>query len=234
MNKILSGLFALTMLSACGNGLISPMDNGDRIPSDDAVLIGKVVLSPALDEDGDLTKKSDDDFQTVYLYFANDKTDKKTGEGYVAFDEVETNKFFALPMPVSENSNPKLSVMLFSIKRSSWFSNTEYFYDSKLQQIEFPISQKLKAGEVYSMGTINVDLSKQSFKEIGDEEYDEEEAHYVVPKDIRLDPSVEKSAAWFKKEFPDANKKVNSAKPSMRMSGENNKFEETQVTTTYR
>ncbi len=233
IKKLISLTLSIAMLSAC-SGLISPLDSGDSMPKKEAVLVGKINLSPMLDDDGDLTKKTNDDYLPAFMYFSSDKTDVKSGEGYQAFDEVETNKFFAIPIGVEQDL--KLAEMQFSIERSSWFSNTEHIYHTRLSKIQFPIDHKaMKAGEVYYMGTIHIDLAKQSFKETGDEEYDEEEAHYIVPLNISLSASDSAAAkAWFNNEFPKAGKTVKPLKVSVTANGEDNKFNHTQITTTYR
>ncbi|MDR2413121.1 MAG: hypothetical protein LBD50_02825 [Rickettsiales bacterium] len=225
-------IFCLAVLSACGGGLVSPLDSGDRIPADKAVLIGKVSLSPMLDEDGDLTDKKDDDYQTVYLSFGTgDGKKKEQGGIYLEFDEVETNKFFAVPVDAVKGLT--LEEMQFVIGRKKWYSRTEHVYRSILSQIQFQIDQKLEPGDVYSIGNIKIDLHKKSFKEIGDEKYDEEEAHYIIPQSISLDSDSSGVKAWFKKSFPKSDEAVRDAKVLIKATENANAFRETQITTTY-
>ena len=231
MKNLLMSIFCVSLLSACGSGLVAPLDSGDRMPEKEVVLIGQVVLNPMIDEDGDLTKKSKDDMQTVYLTFTS-KNGEKTEKGTMEFDEVETNRFFALPIEVQNDW--VLSDLHFVISRKKWYSNTEHVYRTTLAKIKFPLNQKLVAGEVYSIGTIKIDLDQKSFKEIGDEEYDDEEVHYIVPKSITLNANHTAAKEWFKKDFPKAGKAVKEATASVKVTDSKNEFKETQITTTYR
>jgi len=79
------------------------------------------------------------------------------------------------------------------------FKGEDGTFTSFVRGVYIKAQEPLEAGKVYYMGTLNYHISKKSFLETGDEEYDMEQAFYVVPDNLTLPDELSDAKSWLKK-----------------------------------
>jgi hypothetical protein len=197
--------FVLLFLNACGSGANPILGIGDSPDSGMAVLVGKIILVPMIDEDGEPTKSKADLLNFNAIFTKGDgskrsqKPDKFWDEKYdTNFDDTPINKFFAVE--IDPQNKVSWNGAFFHITRKSFFSDSKFF-SSNLRGFMVTANDKIQAGQAYYMGTIVISLSKKGFKEIGDERYDMQELQYIVPAKLNLKNEYSLANTWFKKNY---------------------------------
>jgi len=215
------------LLAACG-GVPAPLSPGDRIPNNRAVIVGRIVLNPVLDAEGDVTKNDFDPMQPVAIGIMPTGAKMKDFEqSGLLFDGVETNKFFALP--IETNAKKTVTNLDFYIARKKWYSSTGYHYHSYLRKMQFKIDQNMKNGNVYAFGTITIKIAPSGFKEGS-----KSEVNQIIPESISYTADMDAATEWFNDKFPQADREVAPLNVMPVESNNQNEFKQESVTTYYK
>jgi hypothetical protein len=193
----------LFVLNGCGSSAKPTLEIGDTPDSQKAVIVGKVILSPKINDDGEPTKKTTDllEFNSVFTKGDGSKRDqnKVWDDDYdFNYETVPTSSFFAIE--VEPQNKVSWNGLAFFIERKS-FLFEDNFYDSNLRGFMITIKDKILKNKAYYIGTIKIELSKKGFKETGDEEYDMNDLHYIVPKKFNVINEYNNAKSWFKKNY---------------------------------
>ncbi|MCL1902501.1 MAG: hypothetical protein FWG18_02630 [Alphaproteobacteria bacterium] len=222
-------------LTACG-GTMKALRPGSTPDKENAVLVARVELSPAINKSWEEAREKDKKFMTFNMAITKGDGTNIQEKGDIIdmeFGDLETNQFFAIE--VKPGQQLAISGLAFSTSHKAfWLSNTEHFYDTQLLNPTYAIENKLTAGNAYYIGTIKIALAEKSFRETGDEEYDREELQFVIPKDIKIADETTAAKKWFEENHAKVGGNLGRAGLTMKDSGRKNNFNHTAVTTTYR
>jgi hypothetical protein len=224
-------------LSGCfgGGSAIKPMSPGDKAGSQEAVLVGKVVIRPAFDKGGKVVKSGD---KTVDTYGSIKDTSDKSRKTYdkdnnasdsdLFFGPIQTGQFFAVPVGIKKT--PAINQLQFTIYRSSGlFTQKEEFFSSSLMALDYHVDQKLEAGKVYYAGTIVIDLGDNSFEEMKNQQYNKSQVLFVVPKNIAVSDEFSAAKEWYNVNYPNG-AVLSKASMSIKPSGVNNYYRTDSIT----
>ncbi|MHA1540192.1 MAG: hypothetical protein ACTSXQ_06935 [Alphaproteobacteria bacterium] len=219
MIKRLLTLFLLTAsLSACASDALPLLDEGDSVPDDKAIVIGKINITPKLDEDGKVVKgyQSADPLKLQVVFSKGSAVKRNRSDvfdkDYDSFyEDVKPGRFFAAEV---DPKNGKISWIgyftnldrerpsLLSRMVKKYPSDEEYgVFTSNVRGFKMTTKKTLKGGGVYYIGTLNVKLRKDSFVELGDDEYNFKEVKYLIPGALGLANEYVAARSWFSKNF---------------------------------
>jgi len=230
MKKIIA-ISMITLLAACGS--MHALKPGDTPAADSAVFIARVELNPMINDDWGQADKGDDPMTFAMAFTPGDGTNIKAWDDDVDFEytNLDTNKFFAVEVKSGQQLAIR-SLAFYARHKPFWLSNTTYEYNTILANPSYAIGTTPQAGNVYYLGTIKIDLADKSFKETGDEEYKRDKFQFVVPKNIKIADETADAKKWFAETHPKIGGIVRNVDLTMKDSGKDNTFKETQTTTT--
>lgn len=177
------------------------------------IIVVKVVVTPTIDHAGRIPENPKDNDNPLWARpsFTFCPTGNRSAENY--WDEKcdfqtkmgEVDKFYAIKAEPTKtfswltvvfgiyNDNSTLSI---------WFGDSHGYaqgqFTSWVRGFYIKAKEPLEPGKVYYAGTIKFHLDDKSFAETGDEEYNMEQALYVVPKDITIEDEFSEAKEWLK------------------------------------
>ena len=215
MVRLLPILLALFFnLSCASDSGRSPLTSFSKADSADPIIVVKVVVTPVIDYAGRIPKDLKDMDNPLWARpsFTSCATEKRSVENL--WDEKcdfetkmgEVDKFYAIKADPTKtfswltvvfgiyNDNSTLSI---------WFGDSHGYaqgqFTSWVRGFYIKAKEPLEAGKVYYAGTIKFHLDDKSFAETGDEEYNMEQALYVVPMDITIEDEFLEAKEWLNK-----------------------------------
>jgi hypothetical protein len=227
-------LSTILALAACG-GVQGPLKPGRTPDTENAILVAKVELSPAINDDWRQAK--DDDKMMEYGLI----TTPGNGEDVPAFNEdrdtqfgeLRTNEFVAFEVKGGQNIAIR-DLKFYTYHKAYWLSNTEHFYYTTLSNPSYAIPVKPEAGKAYYIGTIKIQLNENKSFEVSDGEINRKRFQLAVPKSIAIADEYSAAKKWFAEKHEKVGTELKNAPVTMKNSGQDNDFTHSAVTTTYR
>jgi len=234
MKKILI-LPLILALVAC-SGTIRPMKPGATPKEGNAVFIGRVDLTPAINDDWAAAAATDTDMMKLGL-----STTPGTGENVkdfnddtdVTYDGMRTNGFFAIEVKPGGQLAIR-SLNFHTHHKPYWLSNTDYDYYTTLSNPSFSVGMP-GANNVYYIGTIKIGVKDKSFAAKDDGTPNRDKLLFIMPSSMDVTNDCDAAKQWFGQNFANITTGVQCAPATMKDSGNDNVFnKQTTVTTVQR
>ena len=200
--------------------------------SSNAVLIGKIVLDPRIDNDFKATDKREDLIEHDIVIKTERTEDGEKEVEFETFTDTESGDFFAVEIDPANKAT--LNSIIFEAKFNSFWKraikgNVQHF--SRVKNFPITLNQKLEPGKAYYMGTLIISLDETSFEETGDQVYNKEQFLFVVPKKYEVINEYQAAKKWFAENNDDETPVVQGKIKASKLPTNNNEYNRALVIT---